>query len=375
MPLLQWNRGEIDRYLKLLKCIWALSNLFSESDTPYLYYRVAENIFCEAFSAINLARSDCTADAKLHNIWYWLKTFTVNTDNSIEKIAEFNSERNLYTQYANDLEMYIKKIAELRNYRIQSTMDIHWIEHMYYHCVARFPWKFSLHEEEMNFIDVENIRWIKKIGKNGNVIVFNDNINEYRFNISKSTLLKRFTISPVITFDVNMFEDPLTLIEELFESRNELLSSIDRETGEFIMLPLYWGNHIVYPKSWLNIRNAWWRNRNINEVYIPIPSIIHQRYPHFLPEQSVPFDLHLPNWDIISAIVCQQWWKALMSNPNSILWERLLRTVLHKNEWELVTYEDLENIWVDSVELYKRDWEYYINFKSLWSYDEFIQAV
>jgi hypothetical protein len=373
MPLLQGNKNQYERYLKLLKCIWSLSNLFSESNTPYLYYRAAENIFCSAFNADNLSRSDCTADARLNKIWYWLKTFTVSKDNSIEKIAEFNSERSLYSKYSNDLWLYIKKISELRNYRIQSTMDIHWINEMYYHCVARFPWKFSLHEERMNFIDIKNIWWIERTKSNDNIIVFNDKINEYRFNISKSTLYKRFFISPIITFDVDVFENPLALIEELFDNRNNLLWNINNNIENYIILPLYSRNNIVYPRSWLNQRNAWWRARNFNEVYIPIPAIIHKKYPNFLPGKDTPFNLHLPNWEVISAKVCQEWWKALMSNPNSVLWERLLRTVLHKTEWSIVTYEDLENIWVDSVELYKKEWEYYINFKSLWTYDEFIR--
>jgi hypothetical protein len=37
--------------------------LFSESSTPYLYYRSAENVYCRAFVADNLARSDVSVDA------------------------------------------------------------------------------------------------------------------------------------------------------------------------------------------------------------------------------------------------------------------------------------------------------------------------
>ena len=34
-------------YKKMLKIIGSLSNMFSESDKPYLYYRCHENIFCK----------------------------------------------------------------------------------------------------------------------------------------------------------------------------------------------------------------------------------------------------------------------------------------------------------------------------------------
>ncbi|MCK5847719.1 MAG: hypothetical protein KAH01_00810 [Caldisericia bacterium] len=53
-----------EKYERYLKYIALLSNLFSSSKTPYLYYRCAENIFCEAFDAENLSRSDVSVDAK-----------------------------------------------------------------------------------------------------------------------------------------------------------------------------------------------------------------------------------------------------------------------------------------------------------------------
>ena len=122
MPLLQWNKLQCDNYIELLKIIWALSNLFADTNIPYLHYRVAENVFCRAFSADNLSRSDCTADARLGNIWYWLKTFICKNEKSLEKIAEFNSERKLYAKFENKPLDYIEKIAELRNERILSTI-------------------------------------------------------------------------------------------------------------------------------------------------------------------------------------------------------------------------------------------------------------
>jgi hypothetical protein len=43
-----------EEYLELLRLVGSLSNLFSENPVPYLYYRVAENIFCKSFDAENL---------------------------------------------------------------------------------------------------------------------------------------------------------------------------------------------------------------------------------------------------------------------------------------------------------------------------------
>ena len=68
-------KEEKAQYENLLKIMGALSRLLSDSDVPYLYYRMAENIFCKAFNAINLARSDISLDAKKMNIGLGLKTF------------------------------------------------------------------------------------------------------------------------------------------------------------------------------------------------------------------------------------------------------------------------------------------------------------
>ena len=62
-------------YERFLKITGSLSNLFSDSRVPYLYYRVAEKIFCKAFSAEDLSRSDVSADAKKESLGIGLKTF------------------------------------------------------------------------------------------------------------------------------------------------------------------------------------------------------------------------------------------------------------------------------------------------------------
>ena len=277
----------------------------------------------------------------------------------------------LYAKFENKPLEYIEKIAELRNERILSTMRIHWIDNMYYHCVTRKWGAFSLHEEEMNTIDINNIRNIKK---KENVITFDDKIHEYSFIISKSTLYKKFYISPLYTFDVQILEDPITLLEDLYNKNKNLLME-DMPTEWNIILPLYsvsWDSTLYVPeRSGLNQRNARWRTRDPDEIYIPIPSWIYKKFPDFLPWRDVPFDLYLPDNTILSVKVCQDWWKALMSNPNKALWDWLLRKILRKDKWSLVKYLDLEMMWVDSVEISKRNWKFYINFKEIWKFEEF----
>ena len=84
-----WTKN--DKYFEMLRLMAQLSRLFSESKTPYLDYRLTENLFCRYFKALNDARS-CTAyDARIGSVGIGIKTFILNgSDQSTEKIAEFN---------------------------------------------------------------------------------------------------------------------------------------------------------------------------------------------------------------------------------------------------------------------------------------------
>ena len=145
-----------ENYKNMLKIMGGLSNLFSESNKPYLYYRCHENIFCKYFEAENLSREDCSADAQKGNIGIGLKTW-VDTDN--QKVAEFNKLKSTYM----DLQPYemVCKIAEYRNERIRVTKNIHGINQMIYHIVKRIPKTMQIYEYAFEMIDVQNIKSVK----------------------------------------------------------------------------------------------------------------------------------------------------------------------------------------------------------------------
>lgn len=42
---------EYELYFHYIKSVSSLSKLFSESDIPFLHYRLAKNLFCKAFNA------------------------------------------------------------------------------------------------------------------------------------------------------------------------------------------------------------------------------------------------------------------------------------------------------------------------------------
>lgn len=360
-----------DEYKKFLEIVWCLSNLFSDSNIPYLHYRVAENIFCKAFEAENLSRSDVSVDAKKNKLWIGLKTFLADNHKTFQKVAEFNSDKMLYENL--NPEWLIRKIAELRNERIDFTQRVHELDNSIYHCIIRETNKFLIYEEPMHQIEIENIKNIKT---NKWSISFNDWKNDYSFLTSKSTLTKRFSTTPIIyDFPIKILENPFEELQDLF-SKKDLIFENETKIKQTIFLPLYGRNFKVFERSWLNQWNAWWRERDLNEVYIPIPVEIHRNFPNFFPDRETSFNLKLPNRKLMNSKICQDWGKALMSQSNKELWKWILRDVLKLNEWELLTYEKLQILWIDSVRIDKIDNNNYeINFSANWSYENFKNSI
>jgi len=363
------NKFQKDEYQKFLKIVGYLSNLFSESTTPYLYYRIAEKIFCKAFEADDLSRSDVSADAKKMNIGIGLKTFLAGNHKTFQKVAEFGGDKSLY-ENLNDHDKIIK-IAELRNARIDFTQRVHDLDNSIYHCVIRDSGKFMIHEEPMHFIDTT---MIKNIKTNKGSISFDDGLHEYSFLTSKNTLAKRFLTEKIIyEFPVEILDNPLNVLSKCLHNVYSEITS-NNLSFQTIFLPLYGKNHIVFDKSGLNQWNANGRDRHFNEVYIPIPAYIHKKYPSFFPDRNQPFDLKLPNGKIIKSKICQDGGKALMSCSNRELGQWILRDVLKLTEGELLTYKKLQILGVDSVRIDKiNDVTYEINFASSGSYDNFIE--
>lgn len=356
------------QYENYLKAVGSLSNLFSDSSTPFLYYRVAERIFCKAFGAEDLSRSDVSADAKIGNIGVGLKTFLSGNNRTFQKVAEFNNDRPVYEKLSPH--KLIRKIAELRNARIEVTESIHNLDTSIYHCVLRGPGRFLIFEEPMKKIDIHNINAVKK---NKNTIWFNDGQNDYSFLLSKSTLTKRFITTPtILEFDIDIIEEPFVVLRNLLDSQERFIEQEDRIKNT-IYLPLYGSNQTVFPKSGLNQWNAKGRRRDPNEVYIPIPAIIQHHFPGFFPDRNTPFDLKLPNGIVINSKICQDGGKALMSHSNRELGQWILRDVLKLSEGELATYDMLRIVGIDSVRVDKiSENEYEINFSSVGSFETFI---
>lgn len=371
-----------ENYKRMLTIIGNLTRLFSENDAPYLPYRAHENIFCKYFEAANLARKDCSVDAKKKRVGVGLKTWVGRDD---QKVAEFGRLKHTYEKLSGlDL---VKKIAVYRNRRLRVTKNMLDIEELIYHVVKRLPGSMQIFECAFKDIEIENIELYPDRG-NINNTYFTDGDRVYHFSTSKNTLYMIFDNVMVLDeFEVEIMCDPFDYLMELAKVPDVDTKSIKNltcdsdeqltcDSKEQICLRLYStqaGNvKKVFPKSGLNQWNASGRKRNPNEIYIPYPAEDRRKTQGFFPPRDTVFDLKLPDGKVISAKVCQSDGKAIMSNPNSVLGEWLLRKVFELQEGTLVTYEMLELFGVDSVVFTKHsDLEFSVDFAEIGTYEEF----
>ncbi|MEG2669654.1 MAG: NgoFVII family restriction endonuclease [Oscillospiraceae bacterium] len=360
-------------YKKMLTIIGNLTLLFSESACPYLPYRAHENIFCKYFKAENLARFDCSADAKKENIGIGLKTWMGGDD---QKVAEFGRLRETYKNLAG-IEL-VKKVSEYRNERIRVTKNMYDIDKMIYHIVKRIPNAMQIIECAFDYIDIENISVIKDRG-NVNNTYFNDKKHTYHFSISKNTLYMIFDDFIIVDeFAVEIMADPYAYLMNISDDIKEQVLT-QKNIEDKLCLRLYSSNKkqgkFVAERSGLNQWNALGRKRNPNELYIPFPVEDRKRSKGFFPLRKQVFKLQMPDGTIIPSKVCQDDGKAIMSNPNKILGEWLLRKVFEIPEGTTVTYDMLEKFGVDCVVFTKIDENNYkIDFADIGTYEEFTKG-
>lgn len=346
----QVYKGEKEEYKNILQAIGAFSNLFSESDKAYLNYRVHENSYCQAFGAENLSRSDIAVDAKKDGIGIGLKTFLRNNDHTYQKVAEFNSLAKNLNNKSTDEKIELIKIW--RNERLQTSINLYGLDLLIYHCVIRDEVGFHVFEEEMKFIGETTNHY-----EDEKTIKFNSNDEEYSFNKSKSTLMKRFnTLKILDTYEVSPLDNPFEVLKNI---SLEDISNIEPKY-EQVILPLFsMRDGKVQQKSGLNQWNAGGRKRDSNEAYVPIAKSFHKEFPNFFPPRDQIFTLELPDGKRMKAKLCQDNSKALMSNPNKELGKWILRDVLNLEKGEILTREMLQIKGFDSIIVCKVNEQHY----------------
>ncbi|MCM1225561.1 MAG: NgoFVII family restriction endonuclease, partial [Lachnospiraceae bacterium] len=356
-------------YFKMLKLMGSLSKLFSESSTPFIHYRVTENVFCKYFNAENLSRTDTAYDARIGQLGIGIKTFQLKANNSsVEKIAEFNMlSPELRQLQGKEL---AAKLACYRNERMSAANHLYGINRQIYHIVGRRRNRLVIFNSEYEPVDENSLRVVHESEQS---LHFKDCRHEYTFNKSKSVMMKRFVLpEEYVSIDVDIIADPYELLQRINGEAAPVAENVD--IRDSVVLPLYSTRKVpagvignsqgkwVPTKSGLNQWNAAGRPRDPNEVYIPIPSTVHRNFSGFFPDNETQFLLRLPDGNTLTAKVCQEGDKALLSNPNKALGKWILRQVLGLEEGKLLTIERLDAAGFDTIVVYKNaDLDYSIN--------------
>ncbi len=342
------------KYHKLLEGATQLSPVFSESPKPYLNYRTAEKIFCRAFCASDKSRQDISVDAVKEKDGIGVKTFVTGSGAcKFEKIAEFVNRTKYPLDESNYLRM-IKQIADYRNTRLIDTIKKFDLHNTIYHYIVRGVGKIKICECPMTLINIDSITTPETV--RGNAVKFKDGVSNYYFHLSKHTLFKQFAYAaPLaeIDIDYSIKEESLRYIVEELSSKG-VAESVLLEDYDYVILPLYsTQNESVPLRSGLNQWNAGGRPRDPDEVYIPIPSVVHRKKPGFFPTRNCKFRLITEDGHAFTAKVCQDNSKALMTEPNKDLGKWLLRDMLGLKRGELATLGHLSNKKADNVIIYK----------------------
>lgn len=406
------------RYRNYMQTIAALSPLFSDSDEAYIDYRFVENVFTLVSNGKNIGRMDKVFDTLIGNklqIGVGVKTFRMPRDKSsqFEKIQEYtrySQEASLGTLKIDDA---VLAICEFRNSKILSDANELGIDlpNSFYHCFIRSGGRGYIFETNYPLIEIQSLA---PTDKNGNVIrkyeksshvFFKDSYHYYKYSFSKNVLYMKFDLenkNMLQNFDLDIDREIWQKISgevegELFKQLGKDFPQSDLGTidatkknrdEEFVVLPLYStrsGEKRVEAKSGINQWNAGGRTRKFGEAYIPIPRIIHELKPDFFPSRDVTFDLQLPNnQSPVTASVCQDGSKALMSNPNTELCKWLYKVIdenFSESDFskapnrEPFTYDDLLAVGKDCVVVYKKNNSLYeIVFGEIGSYEDFIDS-
>lgn len=383
-----WNKfsaREKDEYIQFLKIFGALSGLFKDNQEgtnarkPYLYYRNHEQLFARVFDVEDLTRKDSAFDAL--GIWdndrigIGLKTWIHTKDYTYQKVAEFNKLAPVVIAPLIENgtpEEVIKKVSELRNERIMLDKRLYKTDRDVYHFVTRDDDVMNIIETPYDLIDIDSLELIKSDGK---TYTFKDRLHNYKFYKSKSVLLEEFNASQceIITqIPIEQFDDPFELIR-MIELPNRNKETICKE--EEIYLPLYQDKkegRIVSNCSGINIRHSKSKSKGSNtprpeyEIEVRVSKWIHHVFPNFfginaLSEDDIKndrlndFDLILPDGRILRGRIKQQNGKSLQTNPQGALGEWILSDVLGLKNREVVTWELLDKLGIDSIKIIKQD--------------------
>lgn len=385
----KYDEKQREEYISFLKMYGSLSALFnqksSETGAPYLDSKFQETIYARSFASQevdigNTPHDVCSTFEDGYKVGIGIKTF-LNSSPSYQKVMQMKSSKQEIEKFNNEnsKKELAKIIAVIKNNKLDADYGRLGLneEGNIYHYVTRDKGKMIIQETSYPKIDISTL----KVGKlTSSSFMFKDENKEYKYTFADSQVWMKFGTKEdtkiLSEIDIDILSDPFDFLKNAFDEFQE--KSADRQRNKnYTYLPLYsYKQKKVNFKSGINAFNGAPKTKNgfhrpIAEVYIPIPKDYWRKHPFwFNPKidmrdykkykkdtglSSYRFSLHLPNGKVYPALIGQQGFKALETDPQSALGEWLLYDVLKLSKGEIVTDEKLSEVGFDSVKLWRND--------------------
>lgn len=395
------ERKNYENYLKMYGTLSAMFNQkSSKTGAPYLDSKFQETVYSRCFNSKNVDIGNTPHDILStfgdEKVGIGLKTW-LSTKASYQKVMQLKRYRNEIEQIQDDPEQLAVKLSEIKNSRM--ILDYKRLglrkDTNIYHYVTRDAGKMVISETSYPLIDINRL----KTGKlTSSSFKFSDNNKHYKYTFSDSQIWMCFDPADPYTheldsFDVNIMSDPFNFLLTAFNKIDQF--SIKAEKKDYLYLPLYSYKLKTVPKSsGLNTWNGLPKSKGSSclrpegEAYIPIPKQLWEKHPYWVDhnvdmskydlykkktgKSSYKINLHMPDGQIFSALFGQSNFKALETDPQSILGKWILNVLginhPQRDRYDQpskhpVTMELLQQLGIDSVKLWHEDKN---NSKDVW---------
>lgn len=430
----KYTECERDSYILYLKSYASLSKLFIQKSgqlIPYLDSKFQESAYAKAFGSevvdINNTPHDILSIFGQERIGIGIKTW-MDSNASYQKVMQLKKYREELDTFTSDDDL-IEFLSKLRNQKLES--DHHRLglnsNSNIYHYITRDIGSFSIFECPYLKSDLSNIR-PEKGPKNSKAIYWTDGFNKFKYTKADSQIHKLFDPNVkhnvnVKTLPIEILQDPFNFITDFYTDNfknNFLLKSESLDPNiEEVYLPLYsYRSGEVEDASGLNAWRAAPKNkgsfkeRPLNEVYIPIPIDFHRKCSSFfcpdimkvinerehlksLPKYlkngkvkpEVRFQIELPTGKVIPGLITADRMKQFQSgnitqlddtgkiSGQALLGQWLLIDVLGLKRRQPVTRDWLEKKGSDSIRVWKTKGsydKYFIDLAPVGAFDAFM---
>lgn len=413
-----YSEEQQNEYISYIEMYGALSAMFnqksSETGAPYLNSKYQETVYARSFDAEEVDFGNTPHDMKSkingNNIGIGIKTW-LNSKPSYQKVMQLKSYKNEIDLVKNDKDALANKLATIKNRKLKMDYNRLGLSESgnIYHYITRDRGEVSIQETAYPLVDIDKV---EPVNLTSTSFEFRDEFKKYKYTFGDSQIWMMFgeqdDSTLIKSIKIDIMDDPFSFLKRAFQVKHdsEIIipgfgSSKSKKETDTVYLPLYsyrYGK--VGEKSGLNAWNGAPKSPKSNiprpeaEVYIPIPKkflemkprwfnpnidfLDYKKYKSETGKNNYAFTLHLPDGKTYPALVGQQEFKALETNPQSALGKWLLYNVLNLSKGELVTNDTLRKAGFDSVKLWHKkidDYEnIWIDFAPIGSFERFMNG-